>query len=258
MANSVGQSNSREITVDHDFLNPDTSQAALDGKTPDAQNITGAVRHISYTEPSVLRIMNSSPISKIPNELLTYILAYVVPEPDHLGRYWRKRLAIAASISYTSKLFHQIVQPMLYHTIHLADVADFDLIPLGQNAKLFFRTMESNPALRRLCRYLKIRLNSERLEEKELSICTSLLLWLTDVISLDVQGGYRTESLLRTALQNMPLVEKLKLSSWYEKLSLAQVYSHFVLPPLRTLKLHSPIEGTLSGTVGSIIPQVSI
>jgi len=254
MANSVGQFDSRKIAVDHDFLNPGTSQAALDGKSPDAQNITGAARHLVYTEPPVLRIMNSSPISGIPNELLNNILAYAVPEVDQFEGYWRERVAIAVNISYTSKLFHQIVQPMLYHTIHLWASPNFDLIPLGQNAKLFFRTMESNPALRSLCKCLRISIRSKKLEGKELSICTSLLLWLTNIITLHVYGGYCTESLLRTALRNMPLLETLRL----EKLSLAQVYSYFVLPPLRTMKLHSIVEGTLGGTVGSIIPQVSI
>lgn len=118
--------------------------------------------------------------------------------------------------------------------------------------------MESNPALRGLCKYLTIRPDSEKLEEKDLLICTSLLLWLTNVRSLKLHGGYRTEALLRTALQNMPLTEKFRVSSSYEKVSLAQVYSHFVLPPLRTLELDVPTEGTLSGTVGSLIPQVSI
>lgn len=216
-----------------------------------------ASQHLFYAELPVLRTINSSPISNMPIELLNNILAYAVPEPDHLGRYWRRRQAIAATISLTSKRFHQIVQLMLYHTIHLADIADFDLLPPGQNAKLFFRTIESNPALRGLCKNLTIRLDSEELEEKDLSLCTSLLRWLPNVRSLKVHGGYLSESLLRTALQSMPLVEKLRLSSSYEKVFLAQVCSHFVLPQLRTLELRSPFEGTPSGTVGSIIPQVS-
>jgi hypothetical protein len=73
---------------------------------------------------------NSSPISKIPNELLNNILQYVVSEPERLDRWrgWRKRQTIAASISLTSKRFHQIVQPLLYHSIHLAGFDDFKLI----------------------------------------------------------------------------------------------------------------------------------
>jgi hypothetical protein len=146
--------NPREIKVDHEVLHPcitddiSVNDAVLDGKAPHVQNIMEAAHCTSYTEPLVLPQMNSSPISRIPNELLNNILAYVVPELDYLGRYWRKRLAIAASISLTSNRLHQIVQPMFYPTIHLADVDDFLLTPLSQNAKLFFRILESNPALR--------------------------------------------------------------------------------------------------------------
>lgn len=149
-------SGARETTVDYRFLHSFTSQTTIDDRSSNARNIIEVARHTSYIGLPVLRTMNISPLSRIPNELLEIILAYAVPEPDTLGRFWRKRQVIAASISLTSKRFNQIVQPLLYHTICLAESKCFELIPPGRNTKLFFRTMESKPALRSLCKSLTI------------------------------------------------------------------------------------------------------
>jgi hypothetical protein len=259
MANPIDQFNSQEFTVNHEFLNSSICQPTLDSPSPNAQNIIVVAQHTSDTQPPVFRTMNSSPISRIPNELLDNILAYILPQQDPLGRYWRQRQVIAASISLTSKRFNQITQPLLYHTIFLANFTSFQLIPPGQNTKLFFRTMESKPALRALCKSLTIRISIRDLDEKDISKSTSLLLWLTNVRNFHVSGGFDSPSIMSmlcSALQNMPFVDNLKLSPDSPP-SLAQVYKHFVFPQLRALSLESAVEGSHSGSAIGLIPQVS-
>lgn len=189
-------------------------------------------------------------ILKLPDEILLEIFKplFIPPYPTPLSSNAapKRQVADGAALPKVSRRFYRLSTPAFYTHLNL----DFETCP--QTAVLLHRTLLENPELRSYCRSLRLTLpdpdaiepasgtghyydegrDAERGTEKRLSletcmeIATDLVTWMTNTRDLCVIGYFThpqteagTWSLVHTATQRMPQLEKLSLGKqvWLER-----------------------------------------
>jgi hypothetical protein len=218
---------------------------------------------LSKTKDNVLstvvpaRELRKTYIFRLPDELLNEVVRLALPLSEHSSA---KTYTPALILAVICKRFNQLAIPLLYHDIHFDNSSrGRATVPPQFMANKLHRTMKNNPALRLLCRSLRISVHESDLTAEDFHVAVELLFWLKNVKSFGVHGGFtydmETWPMLYHAFKSMPLITKLAISRCHFTLSQSPILA-IKLPNLQSLKLHGVGQPTGLPSSSYVLSQV--
>lgn len=176
----------------------------------------------------------SSPFSRLPAELVQYIVHHASPHPYHVKTY-KTRVSTLHSLCLVSKLFHQLARPRLV-----------DVVKLEDDKTLELWQQKSGGSRRDDSTMLVMNLNDLSLETSDLSFLLRLQYSLKTLV---LTGGDGVDTVLDMRVLPKLLSKSTRLNEIYYRRS--QI--NFCLSGLTTLRLH---DVTIKSGPGSGSPSL--
>ena len=165
-------------------------------------------------------------VLRLPGELLERIVKQA-PGLEAASCYFPSRsgYAAAARVALVCRHFYDLIVPSLYRHILSGFSTLGEWAPESVRARKFYRSIKNTPALRPLCRSIRINISDcyrRPTDEKKLDhmfiVLNDLVTMLPNVTSLSVQGGFgcphdsnRTWDMVRKAARYMPNLQTLTI-----------------------------------------------
>jgi hypothetical protein len=217
---SQGQAASRQL-----YLVASKNKTLGLGLLPPLQSSMNAASIQDRTRDAAhARSFQESPITRLPDEIFNEILCIGIE--DDQRNWWNQEYYITAiTLSRVCKLFHRIVQPLLFRNIQLS--SPHEIAPACRLLKSLYRTMKSNPALGTCCKSASFHISTFTYPTfEDYAVGDELLSLCPNITSFGLHGGYghsETWPFLGRIMQHMPNIKILTLSREDFDLHLAPV-----------------------------------
>jgi hypothetical protein len=179
-------------------------------------------------------------ITRLPEEILNQIFgAAIAMKRSNDPEYYRCALAL----SRVCRLFHRVVQPLLFQHLEFL-MAKHELTPACNVIRNLHRTLQENPLLGLWCTRADFRVRNHRASPfRDFILADELIGWLSNITTFSFHGGFahwshpQTWPFLRRALERLPRIENITLSSEDSGLILAPICDIIQTMQLQSLNL---------------------